>query len=550
MADTTESQPSFPIFLIGFMGTGKSTVGRALGGELGLPFVDLDRVIEEDAGKSIAEIFADDGEPQFRSLETAALTRLASQGPAVVATGGGAPEHDQNLETMRRSGLVIALDASLEEVGRRIGDDASRPLWVRDESAVEELYRRRQPVYRRAHAVLRTEGRGVAETARHVGRVVSVAGRIERTYLPGTTVVALAESDYPVVVDCDLLTNCGEQIARSLGATTGVAIVSDDNVAHHYLDPLRDALRRAGVPVSCAVVVAPGERSKSLAEFGRLCQELVSAGLDRHSAVLALGGGVVGDLAGYVASSLYRGIRLLQVPTSLLAMVDSAIGGKTGINLESGKNLVGSFWQPELVLADPDVLATLPRRERRAAYGELLKYGLLDGDELLVEIEELAPALGGETWPPGEEHRNRLARVIRRCASYKAWVVGVDEREVSGERALLNLGHTVGHAIEAASGFEEVVHGEAVGLGLIAAARISHRLGLAAVDLEPRVRDAMLRAGLDTDLERYLRAEVLERAKVDKKRTGARIGFIAISEPGKCSKVLLEADELFRTLRA
>jgi 3-dehydroquinate synthetase len=271
---------------------------------------------------------------------------------------------------------------------------------------------------------------------------------------------------------------------------------------------------------------------------------MVEAGLDRTSAVVALGGGVVGDLAGFAAASLYRGIPCVQVPTTLVAMVDSAIGGKTGINLDAGKNLVGAFHQPRLVLADSDLLATLPVRERRAAFGEILKYALLDGEALYAEAEALAPALAAEVWSAD------AAPVIRRSAAIKAAIVSADEREQGGERALLNLGHTVGHAIEAAAGYGTLLHGEAVALGLLAACRVSAGLGLGDRSLEDRVAATLTRAGLATDIDRWLRPEVLARAFVDKKRTGSRIKFIAIEAPGRPSIVSLELARLGEILAA
>lgn len=537
----------WPVFLIGFMGTGKSTVGRALAGHLGVPFVDLDRQIEEDAGKSVAEIFAEDGEAQFRSLETAALARVAAGDPCVVATGGGAPTHDHNLETMRRSGLVIALEASLDELGRRVDQGEGRPLWS-DPAEVEALMARRAPIYRRAHAVLQTDGRGISEVGRAAVEVAVRAAGIDADLLGGATFVCLERGPYPVLVTRGALSRLGAASAGSFGGTD-IAIVSDDNVAAHYMDPAVASAQAAGLSVVARPVIRAGEASKSMTEFERVCSELVTGGLDRRSGVLALGGGVVGDLAGFVAASLYRGIEVVQVPTSLLAMVDSAIGGKTGINLSSGKNLVGAFWQPRLVLADPDVLVTLPARERRAAFGELLKYGLLDGEELLAEVEALAPDIAGETLELSGGVGDRLERVIRRCAGYKAWVVGRDEREQTGERALLNLGHTLGHAIEAAEGYGTLVHGEAVALGLLAACRVSATLGLANPALEERIHAAMEAAGLDTDLSRYLRDDVLERIKVDKKRTGTSIAFITVAKPGQCARTPVDAAELARTLR-
>jgi 3-dehydroquinate synthase len=293
------------------------------------------------------------------------------------------------------------------------------------------------------------------------------------------------------------------------------------------------------------VPVPVGEPAKSIGAYAALCDQLVAAGLDRSSAVIALGGGVVGDLAGFAAATIYRGVPLVQVPTTLVAMVDSAIGGKTGINLAAGKNLVGAFWQPRLVLADPDALVTLPARERRAAFGELVKYALIDGEDLYAATEALGPAVARDPWagaPPG------LGTLIRRCTAIKSWIVSRDEREQSGERALLNLGHTVGHAIEAAAGYGEILHGEAVALGLLAACRVSAALELAPPALERRVADTLASGGLSTDLDPWLRPDVLERIAVDKKRTGTGIRFVALSGPGHTRLVTIEMDRLAAAL--
>jgi 3-dehydroquinate synthase len=288
-----------------------------------------------------------------------------------------------------------------------------------------------------------------------------------------------------------------------------------------------------------AANVPAGEASKQHARYAELLELMVQGGLTRGSTIVALGGGMVGDLAGFVAATLYRGIAVVQLPTTVLAMVDSAIGGKTGINIAAGKNLVGAFWQPRAVIADPAVLATLPARELRAAFGELVKYGLLDGEPLLDAVAALAPlaAEAAETARPGPladpGRRAALTRVIARCAAYKSWVVARDERERSGERALLNLGHTVGHAIEAAADYT-VLHGEAVALGLLAACRVSAHLGRCGPALEARVADILARAGLDVALDPWLRPDVLSRIGVDKKRAGSQVKFIVPEAVGRC----------------
>jgi shikimate kinase / 3-dehydroquinate synthase len=546
------------IFLIGFMAVGKTTVGRLAAELLGLPFVDLDDQVERALGMPVHAIFAVHGEDVFRRHEAEALTRVTSGPAAVVAAGGGAPCHGDNLARMRAHGLVIALTAPLEVIQARVAGDEQgaardRPLLAQPADRIQALHDARLHVYRQAHAGLRTEHRPPAEVAADVARLVRAGEAIPDHALGHAALVALSERTYPVLImpdSPDLFDQLGDRVRAALGpaSSRSLALISDANVAPLYGARARAALERAGFQV-CEATVPAGEQSKSIAELSRLCEQL-AVELDRGSAIVALGGGVVGDLAGFVAATLFRGVACVQVPTTLVAMIDSAIGGKTGINLGAGKNLMGAFWQPRLVLADPRVLETLPARERRAAFGELVKYALLGGDELYAAIEALAPAFSGDqamALSPALEEL--LTRVIHRAAAMKSWIVSRDEREQSGERALLNLGHTVGHAIEAAAGYGTILHGEAVALGLIAACRVSARLGLCPPELESRVARTLAGAGLDTDLDPWLRNDVLQGLAVDKKRSGRAIGFITVSRPGDCARTELELDQLSRILR-
>ena len=534
-----------PIFLTGFMAAGKTTVGRLLADRLGVPFVDLDDVVTAAAGAPVREIFADRGEAEFRRLESEALASVLDR-DAVIATGGGAACHAGNLAAMRARGLVIALAVSLDTATRRIGDPTSRPLLARPREEIDRLHRDRLPIYRQAHAVIATDGKAPVEVAGEVAEVVARAGALG-DLLPDSILVALGPRTCPIAIRAGSLERLGSLARDALGPRVEqVALVADSTVDALHGDTAARALAAAGLHVVQAVVPA-GETAKSVDSFAALQETLVEAGLDRSSAVVALGGGVVGDLAGFAAASLYRGVPCVQVPTTLVAMVDSAIGGKTGINLDAGKNLVGAFHQPRLVLADPDLLATLPGRERRAAFGELLKYALLDGEELYAEVDGLAPALAPDDPSPPPA---ALTAVIRRAAGIKAAIVSADEREQAGERALLNLGHTVGHAIEAAAGYGTLLHGEAVALGLLAACRVSAALGLADRTLEERVAGSLARAGLATDIDTWLRPDVLARIGVDKKRTGSRIGFIAIARPGQARVVPLELVQLGEILAA
>ena len=332
-----------PLFLIGFMAAGKTSVGRALASATGRRFVDLDEVIAQ-GGSPVATLVARD-EPEFRRREAAALDQVIAAGGdgPVIATGGGAAAYGDNLARMRAAGLVVALGVDVAEAERRARAEldaraeASRPLLASAASA-RELAARRAPVYRRAHAVVDTTGRSIAEVAEAVGAVEHAWRRAAHR---NVTLVALGARSYPISV--------GERldpaaIRGALGAPSKLAIVTDTSVARHWLAPLT-----AAWPGALTIAIEPGEASKSLATYQRICEQLVAAGLDRGSAIIALGGGVVGDLAGFVAATLYRGIPVVQVPTTIVAMTDAAIGGKTAVDLPAGKNLVGAFWQPRLV---------------------------------------------------------------------------------------------------------------------------------------------------------------------------------------------------------
>jgi shikimate kinase/3-dehydroquinate synthase len=507
-----------PLFLIGFMAAGKTTVGRALAGT-NRRFIDLDDAIDV-TGETVAELVARD-EAEFRRREATALARVIAEANdgAVIATGGGAATYGDNLARMRAAGCVVALGVDVDEALRRAANGPSRPLLAN----AEVLARQRAPIYRRAHAVVETTGRSLAEVTGDVQRV-------ERAWRPdAAAIVALGARSYAITVN--------DRWQLPVTTATRVAVITDRNLERDQLAALASHL-----PPHEVYTIEPGEASKTFATFEHLCEQLVAQGLDRESLVVALGGGVVGDLAGFVAASVYRGVTVWQLPTTIVAMTDAAIGGKTAIDLPAGKNLVGAFWQPAHVACNLATLATLPARERKAGFGELWKYGLLDGEDLFRTIDACT------TWArDGGALPEPLHEVIARSIAYKAAIVGRDEREQTGHRALLNLGHTVGHAIESQYGLH---HGEAVALGLVVAARVSAALGLAPTTLETVIAEALLRTGLPADPSPYLSDATIERIKVDKKRVGDQVRFIAMRGVGACEPVAISVAELGRILRA
>jgi len=543
-----------PIFLIGFMATGKSTVGRLVAERLGRRFVDLDERVAERAGMSVPEIFKTQGERAFRDREAATLAEVVGERGVIVACGGGTPCFGDNLARMRAGGVLVALRASMQTVlARALAPGApERPLLAVPETArgeaqppagqsppadgprgpiaaAEALYRERESVYATADVTVDTDGHDATWVADEVTR--------RATLRVGHVTEHLGERSYPIHVGN--LAEAGPLAREMFGPeVTRAVVVTDENVARAgHAEAVRAALANAGF-ASSLIAIPPGEAFKTLAQAEQVATSCVAAGLDRRSALVAVGGGVVGDLTGFVAATLYRGIQWAGVPTTLLSMVDSSIGGKTGVDMPAGKNLLGAIWQPRFVLASTATLATLPARELRAGYGEVLKYALLD------------PGFGSiETLDPAAE----LESTVLRSAAYKAAVVAKDERELTGLRAVLNLGHTVGHAIEAASlaAGMPLLHGEAVALGLIATARVSTRAGIASEpDLEARVTAACRRLGLPHELEPWLRPDVLAYLGVDKKRAGAQVKFIALERPGHVRTVALTPAQIEGFLRS
>nr|WP_268238099.1 3-dehydroquinate synthase [Neoroseomonas lacus] len=521
------SAPQRAVVLVGMPGAGKTAIGRRLAARFGLPFRDADTEIESAAGMPITEIFARYGESHFRAGERRVITRLLAGPPLVLATGGGAFADPATRAAIKSSGAVtVWLKCELPTLLRRVAGREHRPMFLNADPAVvlQRLMTTRHPFYAEADLTVTCTDESPEVTTRRVQDAVEGAKPPQR--LP----VGLGDRAYDVVIGPGLLARAGGLIAPVLPARR-VVVVSDASVAAIHLPALRAGLEVAGFHVLAEIAVPPGEGSKAFERLQDVLEQMLGAGLDRRTAVVALGGGVVGDLAGFAAAVAMRGVPFVQVPTTLLAQVDSSVGGKTGVNLRAGKNLAGAFHQPRIVLADTDTLATLPARELRAGYAEVAKHGLLQGPLWDWCETHGAAAVAGDI--------GALTHAVLESCRLKAAVVAADEREesVEGGRALLNLGHTFGHALEAEAGFDgTLLHGEAVAIGLGLAASISARLGHCSQEWPSRVIAHLTACGLPArigDLDRRFTVEALMgRMAKDKKNRDGRMRFVLLRGPG------------------
>ena len=525
------------IILTGFSYTGKTKVGQKVAWKLGWKFIDIDEEIVRSYGKPIAEIFARDGEERFRELETKALERVSQGSNLVIATGGGAVMSAANREMMMESGVVICLEAKPATIYRRLLKEAedptnqeARPLLAGPEPLrrIEWLKGFRQPYYALADWTVHTDNLTVDEVADEVilGWRYGKRGRVAPPALPdareseapyceqqgAACVVTTATESYPVFVGWGFLEELGRRM-RNAGLWGMAHIVSDEGVFPLYGARVTKILEDAGFEVD-SLIVPQGERSKSFETAVKIYDWLVDCRAERGDNIVALGGGVVGDLAGFVAATFLRGLPLVQVPTSLIGMVDSSIGGKVAVNHPQGKNLIGAFYQPRLVIADTQALTTLPRRELVSGWAEVVKHAMIRDLRLLELLEQQAEGLLALD-------RMVTSDVVARSAAIKAKIVSEDEKE-RGIRVILNYGHTIAHGLETAANYERFLHGEAVAIGMTGAAMISRDVGLLFHEIVERQEALLRRFGLPTtfsgvDIERILQATELDK-KVRRKK--------------------------------
>ena len=542
------------VFLVGLMGAGKTTIGRILARKLGMRFIDSDHEIEARTGASIPWIFEIEGEPSFRRREAEVIGELSAQQGIVLATGGGAILDPASRAFLASRGTVIYLRASVNSILSRTAHDKSRPLLQTADPRrkLEELLAQREPLYLEIADVVIDTGRPnvqsmVQTILQHLDSLACQAApncytQAEPSMTEQTTIllnVDLGERSYPISIGPNLL-NDGALLARHVNGGK-VAIVTNTTVAPLYLDRVEQGLRGAGKQV-ISIVLPDGEEHKNWTSLMAIFDALLAAKADRKTTLVALGGGVIGDLTGYAAASYMRGVDFIQVPTTLLSQVDSSVGGKTGINHPLGKNMIGAFYQPRAVIADTATLETLPARELSAGLAEVIKHGAIIDAAFFDWIEANIALLVGRD-------KGALAYAIARSCEIKAEVVRQDERE-GGLRAILNFGHTFGHAIEAGLGYGHWLHGEAVGCGMVMAADLSARMGLVEQATVARVRALVAAAGLPVKAPDLGTARWLELMEVDKKNEGGAIKFILLKPLGSPSITHAPQELLLATLAA
>jgi 3-dehydroquinate synthase len=510
------------LFVVGPPGIGKSTVAPALARHFGAAVVELDREIERRAGKSCKDLIEQEGMQRFREIEATVLQKLApTPSWVVVDTGGGAPISEGNRGFMRQRGLIVGLRGSLDRVTSGIAATmAKRPnqeMAPRDRARA--VLRERKAAYADTDVTFDVDGATSEETARAIAAwLVSARGvRID---------VAGPERASPcrVLIRAGLLEHVGPHLA-DLGWRGRVAVVSDAQTAARYEPDLLRSLSAAGLKAMTLRVPA-GERGKQFRVAARLWASLASYRVGRDGGIIALGGGSVGDVAGFVAATYLRGIRLAQVPTTLLGMADASIGGKTAIDIAAGKNLVGAFHSPDAVFADLAVLATLPPRQLSSGLAEVTKCAFLADRESVAQLaRSLEKVRAGDL--------GAILAAVSIAAEVKGGIVSQDPRE-SGLRELLNFGHTMGHAYEAASGYR-ATHGEAVAIGMVYATALAEKLELTATTVRPELENLLDRAALPTRarLPKGVWSFVLQ----DKKARAGKLRWILPRRIGQFSEV-------------
>lgn len=539
--DEIKAHLTDPIVLVGLMGAGKTTVGRLLAEKLGWPFYDSDDEIVRSAGKSISKIFEEEGEPAFRDLERMTIQGLLRHGVCVIASGGGSISIPETAKSILENSLCLWIDAPVDLLVERTRG-SNRPLLQHGDptEVLTMLARKRNEAYRQAHLHVLDDGlepeemtnRILMQIREHLFESIADTEDDDDTHVPQALcmTVSLFDRSYPIFIGSGLLEDLDVWLGHEFHNRKAF-IITDYNVRAAVTDKFQQVLTPYMKSVS-VMELPPGEQTKSLDRYQAVTEWLIESGIKRDSVVFAVGGGVIGDLAGFAASTVLRGVDFIQVPTTLLSQVDSSVGGKTGINTKFGKNLIGAFYQPRAVVIDLDTLKSLPKREWLSGYAEIVKYGLLGDAEFFTWLE-----INGQKMLEG--HPVAVMRAIEKSCDMKAEIVSQDEREENGLRASLNLGHTFGHALESLTGYgSELLHGEAVAIGCVLAARLSFELGYVSESDVMRVAHHFKSVGLRTEIREVKLPEgttaetIVNLMRKDKKSNADGMVFVIMKRLG------------------
>jgi 3-dehydroquinate synthase len=503
--------PEHNLVLTGFMATGKTTVGHQLAQKLGMEFVDTDALIESRHGP-ISRIFSESGEETFRTIEREVALELGSKTGLVIATGGRMILDPENFKALSSNGRIFCLVATPEEIHHRVINDETRRdrplLQVEDpQQRIIELMSERQDDYGRFPQLV-TDHAGPSAIAEEVAQLWSSQSTYD---------VSSPAGGYPYIVGAGIL-----PFVRQLASIRGpIVVITDEVIRDLYVPSLGD--------IDLTIALPAGRSQKTLDAVATIYQQLFEAGIDKSATAVSLGTSIIGDVAGFAAATYLRGLDLVHCPTNLIAMVDTSVGGKVGLDVPQGRNLIGLYKQPKAVLADVGTLQTLPERDFRSGLAEVVKHGLIASSSLLDRIESTS-WVGTGTLLPGM--LADLQSLVAQAIQIKIAIVQADPYEEKGQRTFLNLGHTFGYGIEYASG-GAINHGEAVAMGLVAATRLSHRKGHASAELVDRVEAVVDHIGLTSVIPASIQPhEVLEGMRHDKKRRHSRPRFVLLKDVG------------------
>lgn len=517
--------------LIGLMGSGKTTVGERLARRLRSPFYDTDSFIEQQTGYTIHELFERHGEEGFREIESKLLQTLLSQPPGIIATGGGIVLREENRHRLRQNAWLIYLKAHPNTLANRLRNATDRPLLEGEniEVKLNTLLAERAPYYETCDWVVETDKRSPTQVIKHLQALLQPD--MEKPFqLP----VQIPNSQSYNIYIAPHLLSCYPEVIQVCVPPNHDFILTHPKLKFRA-SMIETARTLRGSCVDC-FQIPPGEKIKTLTWAQKVYLALAKARADRSTTLFALGGGVIGDLGGFVAATYMRGIDYVQMPTTLLAQVDASIGGKVGVDLPFGKNLVGAFHHPKAVMIDTTVLETLPTQHIHNGFAEILKYGIALNKGLWLRLQTYIQQ--GVV----QERRIKFQEtdwmmIIAACASIKAGIVAADERDLSGKRAVLNFGHSVGHAVEVAFGYREWLHGEAVAVGMVIEAEIGKRLGITPPEVVEDLKATVHSYGLPTELPDVPSKILIAAMRLDKKNESGKLNMVLLKGTGEAELI-------------